>query len=46
MENPNIDYAALLMLIEEYWEEFCQISGGEESAELTLQAIKDEGNVG
>lgn len=45
MENPNIDYAALLLLIENNWDEFCEHSGGEESAERALQVIKDDGGL-
>ncbi len=36
----SIDEAALLMLIESHWEEFVEYSGGEESAEMTLRALK------
>lgn len=36
----SIDAAALVMLVESNWDEFVEYSGGEESAELTLLALK------
>ena len=37
----SIDAAALVMLVENNWYEFVEYSGGEESAELTLLALKN-----
>jgi len=36
----GIDESALVMLIEEHWADFVEYSGGEESAETTLLALK------
>ena len=41
MDSGTIDEAALVMLIENHWQEFIEYSGGEESAETTLRALKD-----
>ena len=41
MNTPSIDAPALGMLIEGHWEEFVEYSGSEESAEMTLRALKD-----
>lgn len=40
MDNETIDEAALIMLIENHWQEFVEHSGGEESAEMTLRALR------
>lgn len=40
MNRDTIDEAALIMLIENNWQEFIEYSGGEESAEMTLRAIR------
>lgn len=45
MGTEDIDYAALVMLVEQHWNDFVEFSGGEEPAELTLQALKEEGGV-
>ncbi len=45
METKNemsINAAALAMLVESNWDEFVEYSGGEESAELTLRALRLE----
>ena len=39
--DMSIDAAALVMLVENNWYEFVEYSGGEESAELTLLALKN-----
>ena len=39
MDRDSIDEAALVMLIENNWQEFVEYSGGEESAEMTLRAL-------
>ena len=36
----SIDAAALTMLVENNWMEFVEFSGDEESAEMTLRALK------
>ncbi|PWL61166.1 MAG: hypothetical protein DBY37_07100 [Desulfovibrionaceae bacterium] len=41
MDRDTIDEAALAMLVENNWQEFVEYSGGEESAETTLRALKD-----
>lgn len=41
MDSGTIDEAALVMLIENHWQEFIEYSGGEEPAETTLRARKD-----
>ena len=41
MNTPSIDAPALVMLIERHCEEFVEYSGSEESAEMTLRALKD-----
>lgn len=38
----NIDFAALVSLMEEYWSTFVEYSGGEGSAEKTLEACRKE----
>lgn len=43
--NDIIDEAALVILIENHWEEFVTHSGDEESAEMTLRALKDAGGI-
>ncbi|GAB6035854.1 hypothetical protein JCM15519_04130 [Fundidesulfovibrio butyratiphilus] len=40
--NHDIDAVALMMLIENNWREFVEYSGGEESAQKTLDALRDE----
>ena len=41
----DIDFAAVVMLIEEHWDDFVEFSGDEESAGITLAALKKEGGV-
>lgn len=41
MDRDTIDEAALVMLVENHWDEFAEYSGGEESAEITLRALKE-----
>lgn len=41
MDRETIDEAALAMLVENHWQEFVEYSGGEESAEMTLRALKE-----
>lgn len=41
MDRDTIDEAALVMLVENHWQEFVEYSGGEDSAELTLRALKE-----
>lgn len=41
MDRDTIDEAALAMLVENNWQEFVEYSGGEESAETILRALKD-----
>lgn len=36
----TIDEAALVMLIENHWDEFVEYSGDEESAQMTLDVLK------
>ena len=38
--NNEIDFAAVVMLIENHWDEFVEYSGDEDSAELSLCALK------
>lgn len=38
----EIDEVAIIMLIENHWAEFVEHSGGEESAEQTLSALKSK----
>ena len=40
-DADTIDEAALAMLVENHWQEFVEHSGGEESAEMTLRALKN-----
>ncbi len=40
MEKDTIDEVALVMLVENNWREFVEYSGGEESAEMTLRALR------
>lgn len=40
MYRHTIDEVALVMLVESNWQEFVEYSGGEESAEMTLRALK------
>lgn len=40
MDRDSIDEAALVMLIENNWQEFVEYSGDEYSAEMTLLALK------
>ncbi len=44
-QNPNVDYAAVVTLLENHWEEFVEWSGGEASAERSLQALKADGDI-
>lgn len=41
----TVDEAALVMLIENHWQEFVEYSGGEESAETTLRALQDAAGI-
>ena len=41
MDKDTIDDAALVMLIENHWQEFVELSGGEESAEMTVRALQN-----
>lgn len=41
MDKGTINEAALAMLVENNWQEFVEYSGGEESAEMTLRALKE-----
>lgn len=41
MDRETIDEAALAMLVENHWQEFVEYSGGKESAEMTLRALKE-----
>lgn len=43
--TDTIDEAALVILIENHWQEFVEHSGDEESAEMTLRALKDAGGM-
>lgn len=45
MDNYTIDEAALVMLVENHWQEFVEYSGGEDSAELTLRALKNAAGI-
>jgi len=45
MQTDTIDAAALAMLVENHWYEFVEFSGGEESAEMTLCALKKEAGI-
>lgn len=40
MDRDTIDEVALVMLVESNWQEFVEYSGGEESAEMTLRALR------
>lgn len=40
MEKDTINEVALVMLVENNWGEFVEYSGGEESAEMTLRALR------
>ena len=40
MDRDTIDEAALVMLVENNWQEFVEYSGGEESAEMTLRTLR------
>lgn len=41
MDKDTINEAALAMLVENNWDEFVEFSGSEESAEMTLRALKE-----
>ena len=41
MDKDTINEAALAMLVENNWDEFGEFSGSEESAEMTLRALKE-----
>jgi hypothetical protein len=45
MGTEDIDYAAVVFLIEDNWAAFVECSGGEESAERSLQALKTEAGI-
>lgn len=40
-DADTIDEAALAMLVENHWQGFVEYSGGEESTEMTLRALKN-----
>ena len=40
MDRHTIDEVALVMLVQNNWQEFVEYSGGEESAEMTLRALR------
>ena len=40
-DADTIDEVALAILVETHWQEFVEYSGGEESAEMTLRALKN-----
>ena len=40
MDKDTINEAALAMLVENNWDEFVEFSGSEESAEMTLRALR------
>lgn len=40
MDKDTINEVALVMLVESNWQEFVEYSGGEESAEMTLRALR------
>lgn len=44
-DADTIDEAALVMLVENHWQEFVEYSGGEEAAVMTLCALKDAAGV-
>lgn len=46
MDKDTLDEAALVMLIENHWQEFVELSGGEESAEMTVRALQDAAGMG
>ena len=46
MDRDTIDEAALAMLVENNWQEVVEYSGGEESAEMTLRALKEAAGMG
>lgn len=41
----DVDFAAVVMTLQENWESFVEFSGGEESADLTLAALKKIGGL-
>jgi len=41
----DIDFAAVVTTLENNWGDFVEYSGGEESADRTLDALKREGNL-
>lgn len=45
MDRDTIDEASLVMLVENHWQEFVEYSGGEDSAELTLRALKNAAGI-
>lgn len=46
MDKDTIDETALVMLVENNWQEFVEYSGGEESTEMTLRALQDAAGMG
>lgn len=46
MDKDTIDEVALVMLIENHWQEFVEYSGGEESAEMTLRTLTKAAGMG
>ena len=46
MDKDTLDEAALVMLIENHWQEFVELSGGEESAAMTVRALQDAADMG
>ncbi len=45
MDRDTIDEAALVMLVENHWQEFVEYSGDEDSAEMTLRALKNAAGI-
>jgi hypothetical protein len=43
--NDNIDYQAVIILIESNWWQFVTLCGGQEDAESTLDALKAEAGI-
>lgn len=41
MDRDTIDEASLVMLVENHWQEFVEYSSDEDSAEMTLRALKN-----
>lgn len=45
MEKDTMNEVALVMLVEHNWQQFVEFSGGEESAEMTLRALRQAGGM-